>query len=160
MHCGLERDITISLGDIQFWICNCFVCEFDDFLLCFVMHSCRIGWILTSSELQVISKFTRYKKGSVGLNDVKFCFFRLFSVFAAGLMLRGHEADLFQEYRLIISCQFCFLQDLSLMRCSLSIFLGLGSRVTTFINYCIVYMINLYWKEFAPLFQNARAYAE
>ena len=36
MHCGLERDITISPGDIQFWICNCFVCEFDDFLLFFV----------------------------------------------------------------------------------------------------------------------------
>ena len=43
MYCGLERDITISLGDIHFWICNCFVGEFDDFLLCFVMHSCRIG---------------------------------------------------------------------------------------------------------------------
>ena len=81
-------------------------------------------------------------------------------IFAAGLMLRGHEADLFQEYWLIISCHFCFLQDSSLMRCSLGIFFGLGSRIMTFINYCIVYMMNLYWKEFAQLFQNATVYAE
>ena len=66
----------------------------------------------------------------------------------------------FQEYWLIISCHFCFLQDLSLMWCSLSIFFGLGPRITTFINYCIVYTKNLYWKEFAQLFQNARVYAE
>ena len=81
-------------------------------------------------------------------------------IFEAGVMLRGHEADLFQEYWLIISCHFWFLQDLSLMRCSLSIFFGLGSRIMTFINYCIVYMKNLYWKELTPLFQNARVYAE
>ena len=34
---------------------------------------------------------------------------------------------------LIISCHFCFLQDLSLMRCSLSIFFGFGLRIATFI---------------------------
>ena len=33
----------------------------------------------------------------------------------------------------IISCHFCFLQDLFLMRCSLSIFFGFGSRITEFI---------------------------
>ena len=66
------------------------------------------------------------------------------SIFAAGLTMRGHETDLFQAYWLIISCHFCFLQDLSLMPCSLSIFFGFGSRITTFKNYRIVYMMNLY----------------
>ena len=50
--------------------------------------------------------------------------------FAADLTLR---ADLFQAYWLIISCHFCFLQDLFLMRCSLSIFFAFGSRITAFI---------------------------
>ena len=96
-----------------------------------------------------ISEFTRYKKGSVGLNDftswckmsfVPIIFFlagrlcyRANFIFAAGLTLRGHEADLFPAYWLIISCHFCFLQDLSLMKCSLSIFFGFGSRIITFI---------------------------
>ena len=34
---------------------------------------------------------------------------------------------------LIIFCHFCFLQDLSLMQSSLSIFFGFGSRIATFI---------------------------
>ena len=66
-------------------------------------------------------------------------------IFAAGLTLRGHEADLFQACWLIISCHFCFLQDVSLMWCS---FLWLW-----FEDHDIL-MMNLYYKEFAPLFQS------
>ena len=56
-------------------------------------------------------------------------------IFAAGFTLKGHEADMFQA--LLINYffgHFCFLQDLSLMRCSLSIFFGFGSRITMFIG--------------------------
>ena len=150
------------LGVISCALCNCFVRGCDDFLLCFVTRSCSLVAIY-------ISEFTWYKKGSVGLNDFYLMmknvacsdyflsswwgmlsnFFSFF--FAAGLTLRGHENDLFQAYRLNISCPFCFLQslqDLSLMRCSLSIFFDFGSRITTFI----------WW--ICTLFQSARVYAE
>ena len=155
-------------------LCNSFVCEFDDFLLCFVMRSCRISWILTSSELHI--RINTVQKGVCRPkwllpHDVKCCLFHYF--LSSGYIMLESKLYFcgwshverswswpFQEYWLIISCHFCFLQDLSLMWCSLSIFFGLGPRITTFINYCIVYMKNLYWKEFAQLFQNARVYAE
>ena len=103
-----------------------------------------------------ISEFTRYKKGSVGLNDfTSWCKMSLVPIifFLAGrlccresavekmlflrLVSRWEVMKLicfFQAYwSITISCHFWFLQDLSLMKCSLSIFFGFGSRITKFI---------------------------
>ena len=79
-------------------------------------------------------------------HDVKCRLFRLFFLLAASGWIMLQRKFYFCGWSwverswswpvsriLIISCHFCFLLDLSLMRCSLSIFFRFGSRITAFI---------------------------
>ena len=74
-------------------------------------------------------------------------------IFAAGLTLRCHKADLFRriDYRfLVIFVSYIIYHYSSLLNHSLPL---------RFEDHD-VYMMKLYWKEFAPLFQSSRVYAE